>query len=84
MALLNFASNYQDVVKYKNLTANSPSLSGSNENDYVKLVFTKDGHIITHGVDYIPSVWDISKVQKQITNICGIQQLLTRKLMIVM
>lgn len=62
MALLNFASNYQDVVKYKNLTVNSPSLSGSNENDYVKLVFTKDGHIITHGVDYIPSVWDISKL----------------------
>lgn len=62
MALLNFASNYQSAAKYKNLTADSFSLSGSNENDYVKLVFTKDGHIITHGVDYIPSVWDISKL----------------------
>ena len=62
MALLNFISKYQDVVKYKDLTASSPSLSGSQENDYVKLIFTKDGHIITHGTDYIPSIWDISKL----------------------
>ena len=54
MALLNFISKYQDVVKYKDLTSSSPSLSGSQENDYVKLIFTKDGHIITHGTDYIP------------------------------
>lgn len=54
MALLNFITQYKDVVKYKNLTANSPSLEGSQENDYVKLIFTKDGHIITHGTDYIP------------------------------
>ena len=62
MALLNFASKYQNVAKYKDLTASSPSLTGSTENDYVKLVFTEDGHIITHGVDYIPSVWDISRL----------------------
>lgn len=54
MALLNFISKYQDVVKYKDLTASSPSLKDSTENDYVKLIFTKDGHIITHGTDYIP------------------------------
>lgn len=54
MALLNFITQYKDVVKYKNLTASSPSLEGSQENDYVKLIFTKDGHIITHGTDYIP------------------------------
>lgn len=54
MALLNFISKYQDVAKYKDLTASSPSLEGSQENDYVKLIFTKDGHIITHGTDYIP------------------------------
>ena len=54
MALLNFIKEYKDVVKYKNLTASSPSLEGSQENDYVKLIFTKDGHIITHGTDYIP------------------------------
>ena len=54
MALLNFISKYQDVAKYKDLTSSSPSLSGSQENDYVKLIFTKDGHIITHGTDYIP------------------------------
>lgn len=62
MALLNFASKYQNVAKYKDLTASSPSLTGSTENDYVKLVFTEDGHIITHGVDYIPSIWDISRL----------------------
>ena len=54
MALLNFITQHKDVVKYKNLTASSPSLEGSQENDYVKLIFTKDGHIITHGTDYIP------------------------------
>lgn len=54
MALLNFITQYQDVAKYKDLTASSPSLEGSTENDYVKLIFTKDGHIITHGTDYIP------------------------------
>lgn len=54
MALLNFITQYKDVVKYKDLTASSPSLDGSQENDYVKLIFTKDGHIITHGTDYIP------------------------------
>lgn len=69
MSLLNFASNYQSVAKYKGLTASSPSLEGSTENDYVKLVFTEDGHIITHGVDYIPSVWDISKLPVDNTKI---------------
>lgn len=54
MALLNFITQYKDVAKYKDLTASSPSLEGSQENDYVKLIFTKDGHIITHGTDYIP------------------------------
>lgn len=54
MALLNFTLKYQDAAKYKDLTESSPSLSGSQENDYVKLIFTKDGHIITHGTDYIP------------------------------
>lgn len=54
MALLNFITQYKDVVKYKDLTVSSPSLEGSQENDYVKLIFTKDGHIITHGTDYIP------------------------------
>lgn len=54
MALLNFITQYKDVVKYKDLTVSSPSLEGSQENDYVKLIFTKDGHIITHGIDYIP------------------------------
>lgn len=47
MALLNFATSYNDV-------ADKLKLSPSEKGDYIKLYFTKDGHIITHGVDYIP------------------------------
>lgn len=47
MALLNFATTYDEVKS--NL-----SLEQSNKGDYIKLYFTKDGHIISHGVDYIP------------------------------
>lgn len=48
MALLNFANTYAEVSDRLNLT---PATSG----DYVQLVFTKDGHIITHGTDYTPT-----------------------------
>lgn len=47
MALLNFATSYNNV-------ADKLKLSPSEAGDYIKLYFTKDGHIITHGVDYIP------------------------------
>lgn len=47
MALLNFATSYNDV-------ADKLKLVQSETGDYIKLYFTKDGHIITHGVDYIP------------------------------
>ena len=47
MALLNFATSYNEVSDKLKL---SPSETG----DYIKLYFTKDGHIITHGIDYIP------------------------------
>ena len=47
MALLNFADTYQEVLDI--LTSEQP-----NNNNYIKLYFTKDGHITTHGVDYIP------------------------------
>lgn len=47
MALLNFATSYNDV-------ANKLKLAQSETGDYIKLYFTKDGHIITHGIDYIP------------------------------
>lgn len=47
MALLNFATTYDEVK-------GNLSLSQSNKGDYIKLYFTKDGHIISHGVDYIP------------------------------
>lgn len=46
MALLNYAETYNDVKnRYK---VNDPT-SG----DFVKLFFTKDKHIVTHGVDYM-------------------------------
>ena len=47
MALLNFALTYNEV-KDKLI------LEQSNTGDYIKLYFTKDGHIISHGVDYTP------------------------------
>lgn len=47
MALLNFATSYNEVTDKLKL---SPSETG----DYIKLYFTKDGHIITHGIDYLP------------------------------
>ena len=47
MALLNFATSYIDV-------ADKLKVAQSETGDYIKLYFTKDGHIISHGVDYIP------------------------------
>ena len=47
MALLNFATTYDEVK-------GNLSLEQSNKGDYIKLYFTKDGHIISHRVDYIP------------------------------
>ena len=46
MALLNFALTYNEVSDKLNLEQSNK--------DYIKLYFTKDGHIISHGVDYIP------------------------------
>lgn len=46
MALLNFATTYDEVKGNLSLVESSK--------DYIKLFFTKDGHIITHGVDYTP------------------------------
>lgn len=47
MALLNFALTYNEV-------SDKLHSEQSNNGDYIKLYFTKDGHIISHGVDYIP------------------------------
>ena len=52
MALLNFALTYNEV-------SDKLHLEQSNK-DYIKLYFTKDGHIISHGVDYIP--WGTGKI----------------------
>ena len=53
MALLNFALTYNEVK-------DKLALEESNKGDYIKLYFTKDGHIISHGVDYIP--WGIGTI----------------------
>lgn len=53
MALLNFATTYNEV-------SDKLHLEQSNTGDYIKLYFTKDGHIISHGVDYIP--WGIGTI----------------------
>lgn len=47
MAILNFASTYEEV-------SDRLEIPESDSGEYVQLVFTKDGHIITHGVDYTP------------------------------
>lgn len=47
MALLNFALTYNEV-------SDKLHLEQSNTGDYIKLYFTKDGHIISHGIDYTP------------------------------
>ena len=48
MALINFANTYAEVSDRLTLP---PASSGN----YVQLVFTKDGHIITHGTDFTPN-----------------------------
>ena len=53
MALLNFATAYNEVE-------GKLHLDESNTGDYIKLYFTKDGHIISHGVDYTP--WGIGTI----------------------
>lgn len=45
MAILNFANTYQEI-------ADKLTLTESNSGDYIKLYFSKDGHIITHGKDF--------------------------------
>nr|DAR48555.1 MAG TPA: hypothetical protein [Bacteriophage sp.] len=53
MALLNFANKYSEVSDKLKLTA-------SDNGDFIKVYYTGDGHIITHGVDYIP--WGNGKI----------------------
>ena len=48
MALLNFANTYAEISG--NLT-----LPESASGEYVKLFFSKDGHIISHGKDFTPT-----------------------------
>lgn len=48
MALLNFANTYAEI-------SSNLSLPESTSGDFVKLFFSKDGHIISHGKDFTPT-----------------------------
>ena len=48
MALLNFANTYAEI-------SGNLSLPESASGEYVKLFFSKDGHIISHGKDFTPT-----------------------------
>lgn len=48
MALLNFANTYAEI-------SDNLSLPESISGDFVKLFFSKDGHIISHGKDFTPT-----------------------------
>lgn len=48
MALLNFANTYAEI-------SGNLSLPESSSGDFVKLFFSKDGHIISHGKDFTPT-----------------------------
>lgn len=48
MALLNFALTYSEV-------SDRLTLPEATSGQYVELVFTKDGHIVTHGTDFTPT-----------------------------
>ena len=48
MALLNFANTYDEI-------AGKLSLPESASGEYVKLFFSKDGHILSHGKDFTPT-----------------------------
>lgn len=48
MSLLNFANTYAEI-------SGNLSLSESTSGDFVKLFFSKDGHIISHGKDFTPT-----------------------------
>ncbi len=48
MALLNFANTYPEISDYLGLPE-------AESGDFVKLFFSKDGHIISHGKDFTPT-----------------------------
>lgn len=48
MALLNFANTYAEI-------SGNLSLPESTSGDFMKLFFSKDGHIISHGKDFTPT-----------------------------
>lgn len=54
MALLNFANTYAEI-------SGNLSLQESLTGDYVKLFFSKDGHIISHGKDFTPTFTPIER-----------------------
>lgn len=50
MSLLNYVGSLSDVLNYVGMAKPTTTPASG---DFVKLIFTEDGHIITHGVDYL-------------------------------
>ena len=55
MAILNYASKLSGVLNYIGKSVPAGSAGDYLTGDFAKLIFTGDGHIITHGVDYTPT-----------------------------
>ena len=58
MALLNYSNTYREVLNEfnteNNINITDPSQLSAKAKGYIKLFFTGDGNIITHGVNYLP------------------------------
>lgn len=58
MAILNYSKTYQEVLNEfntdNNINITDPSQLSEEAKGYIKLFFTGDGNIITHGVNYLP------------------------------
>lgn len=60
-AILNYASQYSDVKNYIGISQPTTTSNRLIIGDWVKIFFTGDGHIISHGVDYTPTFGDASR-----------------------
>lgn len=60
-AILNYASQYSDVKNYIGISQPTTTSNRLIVGDWVKIFFTGDGHIISHGVDYTPTFGDASR-----------------------
>lgn len=55
MAILNYASSLGKVSNYIGMQVTPGTAGDYIQGEFAKLIFTGDGHIITHGIDYTPT-----------------------------